>query len=95
MTDIPTPDDAVHEVPTPDEPVPDHAPVPDPPSDPAPEHHEPSHERPAFADEILDRIDNLVEVIKGDPPPEVAPVVEPDETPVKRPWTHRNPFKRS
>lgn len=84
-------DEAVEEVPTPDEPVPDHAPVPDEPA--APESHDDM--RPGFVDEILDRLDAVVELVKGDPPPAIEPVIEPDESPVKAPWTHRNPFKRS
>lgn len=82
-----TVDEVVEEVPTPDAPVPDHTPVPDPPA------HE-DDIRPGFVDEILDRLDAVVELVKGDPTPELEPVLEPDEVPVKKPWTHRNPFKK-
>lgn len=83
-----TPDPvAPDEVPVVDEVVPNPDPVGDEP-------------RPGFVDELLDKMDALMQAIAGGtaPPNPTAPEmpgdgqIVPDESPVKKPWTHRGFF---
>lgn len=38
--------------------------------------------------------DQLATVLNPQNPQPITEVIEPDESPVKKPWTHTNPFKR-
>lgn len=86
MADEPTPVED-----PPNNPVVDPPPVtePDPPVD-LPK--EPSHDsRPGFVDEIMNHIDKAVAGIKSEVPA-LDPVIDPDPSPVKPPWTARKLF---
>lgn len=72
---------------------------PDPVTDPAPQTEDPpksdppeADHRPGFVDEIINHITSKVDEIKSSVPPALDPVVDPDPSPVRPPWTHRKLF---
>lgn len=85
----------------PDEPIIEEITEPDPPNEPPP----PVDVRPPWVDELLEAVTAIPDAIATATPNPVAPdddnpvipgdggVVE-DESPVSKPWTHGNPFKR-
>lgn len=96
MSDNPV-DNVVEE--TPDPVDPDTVPVVEEPTEPE---TVPVEDRPPYVDELLDKMDSLVTAITGSNgggdqsgdgaglPGDGEPV--PDESPVKKPWTHRGLF---
>lgn len=58
----------------------------------APDWQEPLARVEASVQEISEKLAAITNPANPEP---ITEVVEPDESPVKKPWTHRNPFGKS